>query len=356
MTNAPLHPEAASSLAFAVIASSRAPLLLLDGDLTVLAASASFCGGFGIDPGTVAGRKLPAIGHGEWNVPQLDALLRATVAGYAEIDAYEMDLEREGEGTRRVILSPQRLDYAERDAVRLILGVSDVTDARTNERLNDTLLREKAVLLEELRHRMANSLQIIASVLMLSARRVQSDETRSHLYDAHHRVMSIAALQQQLSPTRTSDVALRKYLTDLCASIGASMIHDHGQLSLEVRSDDTVVGPNVAMSLGLIVTELVINALKHAFPEHRKGRITVSFGANGSNWTLSVHDDGVGKLIGAEQTQTGLGTSIVEALVNQLSASLKVANTCPGTEISVVYWRAASVSGNARRASVARAA
>ena len=75
----------------------------------------------------------------------------------------------------------------------------DVTDARIAEKLKDDLLKEKAVLLQELQHRVANSLQIIASVLMQSARRVQSDEARTHLQQAHQRVMSVASLQHHLA-------------------------------------------------------------------------------------------------------------------------------------------------------------
>src|SRR3546814_18014176 len=74
------------------------------------------------------------------------------------------------------------------------------------------------ILLQELQHRVANSLQIIASVLMQSARRVQSEEARGHLHDAHNRVMSIATLQQQLAASRLGDVELRGYFTQLCES------------------------------------------------------------------------------------------------------------------------------------------
>src|SRR3546814_8714869 len=77
---------------------------------------------------------------------------------------------------RRLVLSAQKLDYGDMEQVRLLLTISDVTDARSSEKLKDDLLREKAILLQELQHRVANSLQIIASVLMQSARRVQPEE------------------------------------------------------------------------------------------------------------------------------------------------------------------------------------
>ncbi|MGO7668364.1 histidine kinase dimerization/phosphoacceptor domain -containing protein, partial [Rhizobium ruizarguesonis] len=77
-------------------------------------------------------------------------------------------------------------------------AITDVTDARAEARLKDDLVRDNAILLQEVQHRVANILQIIASVLMQSARRVHSEEARGHLHNAHHLVMSIAALQRQL--------------------------------------------------------------------------------------------------------------------------------------------------------------
>ena len=121
-----------------------------------------------------------------------------------------------------------------------------------------------------MQHRVANSLQIIASVLMQSARRVQSEEARGHLQNAHRRVMSIAAVQRQLSHVqRRQRRTSCTYLTQLCESLGASMIADK-RLSISVTVDDSVVEADVSVSLGLIVTELVINALKHAFPDQRR--------------------------------------------------------------------------------------
>lgn len=328
--------EAADSLALAVIASSNAPVLLLDGALDVIAASHSFCDAFQIDPDRVAGGPLAALGDGEWAAPQLGALLRATAAGSAEIDAYEMDLKRSGRVSRRLVVNARKLDYFDADNVRLVLSAADVTDARISEKLKDDLLREKAILLQELQHRVANSLQIIASVLMQSARRVRSEQARGHIRDARNRVMSIATMQRQLAASRLGDVALRPYFSDLCDSIGASMISDHDQLSLEVTVDGSVAKAEVSVSLGLIVTELVINALKHAFPRHRKGRILVDYRSDGPAWTLAVRDTGVG-MPKDRVARPGLGTGIVEALARQLGAAVQVDMADPGAKVSIVH-------------------
>ncbi len=107
--------------------------------------------------------------------------------------------------------------------------------------------------------------------------------------------MSVAAMQHQLAvASMAGDVALRPYFTALCESIAASMIRDHDHLSLEVSVDDSTTTADVSTCLGLIVTELVINALKHAFPGARYGKIEVGYHSRGPNWTLSVSGNGVG--------------------------------------------------------------
>ena len=332
--NAPLIlAEAADSLALAVIASSNAPVLLLDDELAVIAASDSFCESFQIDPASLAGLTLAGLGEGEWAVPQLGALLRATAAGSAEIESYEMDLVRKGRVSRCLIVNARKLDYFDAEHVRMVMSVADVTEARINDQLKDDLIREKAILLQELQHRVANSLQIIASVLMQSARRMRSRLARGHLHDARNRVMSIAALQRQLSVSNLDDVVLRSYFTELCASIGASMIDDSERITLDVEADGSVAGADVSVSLGLIVTELVINALKHAFPEGRKGAILVGYSSDGPSWTLSVRDDGIGPP--APGTAVGLGSGIVQALARHLRATVTMEDAGPGTVVTI---------------------
>jgi two-component system, sensor histidine kinase PdtaS len=345
------YPDIGLNLALAIIESSTVPLLLLDGELTVLAASRSFLGAFECDPDRLPTR-IGLLGSGEWDVPQLRSLLRTTLSGHTDVDAYEFDLVRGGRDARRLVLTAQPLDYGDANNVRVLLTIVDVTVARAADRLKDDLVREKATLLLELQHRVANSLQIIASVLMMSARRVQSDETRTHLYDAHNRVLSVAAVQRQLATTRLGDVHVRPYLTELCESIGASMIRDRQVLHLDVHADQSIATPDVAMSLGLLVTELTINALKHAFPGQRGGHILVDYVSNGPNWQLSVSDDGVGFPQEPSSAKPGLGTSIVKAIASQLHATVAIRNAKPGTSVSIAHNQAQLASADDERGEV----
>jgi len=154
--------------------------------------------------------------------------------------------------------------------------------------------------------------------------------------------MSIAAVQQQLSATTLGDVQLRPYLIQLCTSLGASMIDDPGRLDIVVTADNSETPANISISLGLLVTELVINALKHAFPGDRRGTIAVDYKGDGEGWTLSVSDDGIG--MPEDASKPGLGTGIVEALAKQLEAEIAVESEGAGTAVRITRSRPAGAS------------
>ncbi len=330
-----VHFEAASTLA--VVMSSHEPLLFLSDDLRIIAASTSFCRAFEIDPASVTGRKLAELGQGEWAMPRLQSLLTATATGSARIDAYEIDLQRPNQKTRNLVVNARTLDDGDLEHIRLLLAITDVTEMRAEARLKDDLVRDKAILLQEVQHRVANSLQIIASVLMQSARRVQSEEARGHLHDARHRIMSIAALQRQLSTSAGGSVELRAYFTQLCQSLGASMIADPERLSIKVTVDDSSIPADISISLGLIVTELVINALKHAFTDERAGMIKIDYQSSDKDWTLSISDNGIGMPVGNDAPRAGLGTGIVEALVKNLEGEITLSDASPGTVVTISH-------------------
>ena len=322
------------SLTLAIVTSSPAPLLLLDGQLTIIAASTSFCSVFGADAAQLTGQPLYALDEGKWDNPQLRSLMTATVSGDDALDAYDMHLQRPQRSAQHLIVQARRLEYLDLEQTRILVAVSDVTDARADLTLKEEAARGNRVLLQEVRHRVANSLQIIASVLLRNARATTSEETRGHLENAHHRVMSVAALERLLSTSEDGHIEVHAYFTRLCESISASMIGDVDQISLIVEGGDGVVEARVSVGLGLIVTELVINALKHAFPDGRPGKITIDYNFDGPNWILCVRDDGVGMPLIAP-VRTGLGTSIVAALARQLHASVEISPKHPGTQVSI---------------------
>jgi two-component sensor histidine kinase len=185
-------------------------------------------------------------------------LLENIVPQHGVMEGYEVEREFPEIGRRTMLLNAREV-VSQRNARKLILlTIEDVTDRRAAERAMAELLRQKEMLLHEMQHRVANSLQIIASILLLKARTVQSEETRKHLRDAHQRVVSVAAVQQQLLASSHGDpVYIGPYLSRLSQALASSMSDDSRLISLEIKAEGGTASSADAVSIGLIVAELV---------------------------------------------------------------------------------------------------
>jgi len=107
--------------------------------------------------------------------------------------------------------------------------------------------------------------------------------------------------------------------------------------------DDSAVDADVSVSLGLIVTELVINAFKHAFPDQPTGAIVIDYRASGHDWTRSVTDNDIGMPAGCDSPKAGLGTGIVEALAKDLLGQIQVSDGDPGTSVTISHREPAEI-------------
>ena len=327
-----------TALAQAIVDTARGPLLVLDRDLRVVAASRSFYLTFHAKRLETEGRLLFNLGNGQWDIPILRSLLEKILPERSVLEDYEVEHEFAHIDRRAMLLNARKVLNGRGAHATLLFAIEDVTHRRATERELQELLHQKELLLEEMQHRVANSLQIIASILLLTASTVQSEETRLHLQDAHQRVISMAALQQHLQVShRGEPIAVAPYLSKLCGTLAQSMIGDSRPVSLEVVAKWETVSSRQAVSIGLIVTEGVMNALKHAFPKSQQdSRIIVKFEAGASGWTLSIVDNGVGKLRdGSTIAKPGLGTGIIKALAQQLEADVEVESGKNGTTLSI---------------------
>jgi chemotaxis protein methyltransferase CheR len=330
----------ACALAQSIVDTVREPILVLDKGLRVIAASSSFYSSFKARPEDTQGRLLYTLGDGQWDIPKLRVLLEHIIPEHGVMDGYEVEHEFPDLGLRTMVLNARQVVYKAGAEDSILLGIEDVTERRILEREKDELLRQKEVMLEELQHRVANSLQIIAGIILMKAARVDSEETRAHLQDAHKRVMSIAAVQAQLHGSGAiGPIDVVPYLSKLCATLATSMISDNRPIAIKVVGEGGIATPRDAESIGLIATELVMNAIKHAFPaEQNDGRIVIAYDADGANWKLSVADNGFGRPEGTfAQTKTGLGTGIVKALAQQLGAKVETLADPAGTTVSITH-------------------
>ena len=339
--------EDVRSLAQIIVDTVREPLLVLDGDLKILVASTSFHRAFQIGLNDTDAQSLFVLDEGAWDIPALRLLLEQTLADDAIVAGFEVAHDFPRIGHRILLLHARKVLDEGNTPKMIVLGFEDVTERRAVERekahfqeQTENLVKQKEMLLEEMQHRILNSLQIIASILMLKARAVTSEETRQHLEDAHRRVMSVAAVQQHLHGSGRADlIEIGPYLTKLCESLAGSMIGEDRPVALNVVADPGALVSGDAVSIGLIVTELLINAVKYAFPRTTaSAMVTVRYEVKGSDWKLSVSDNGVGRAEGGiASVRGGLGTSLVNALAHQLEAVVHSTSGPSGMSVSVTH-------------------
>ena len=202
---------------------------------------------------------------------------------------------------------------------------SDITERRQAEMALRTSLEEKTALLKEVHHRVKNNLQIITSLLNLQARQVQNPIALAALQDTQNRIRSMAVLHESLyRGGHPGWVDGSAYLSHLCAHLSNSFGLSTSRVQLRYQLAPVALGLEQAVPCGLIVNELVSNAVKHAFPGERGGEIRVNLTIEpDGRRALVVADDGVGLPPGLDYRQSDtLGLQLVAGLAQQLGATV----------------------------------
>src|SRR5207237_222701 len=140
----------------------------------------SFYRAFAVTREETEGRLLYELGDGQWNIPKLRNLLENIVLHHTTVEEFEVEHDFPTIGRRTMLLNARKVFYEGNNSTSLLVAIEDVTERRTLEREKDELMRQKDLLLQEINHRVNNSLNIIASILLLKAQTVQSEETRGH--------------------------------------------------------------------------------------------------------------------------------------------------------------------------------
>jgi two-component sensor histidine kinase len=202
----------------------------------------------------------------------------------------------------------------------------------------EALAAERALLMREVNHRVGNSLQLIASLLTLQGNAAANADVKSALVDATGRVLAVAQLHRRLyTSDDVQQVSVDQYLTGLVEDLRRSA--ESNQLAqLTVTADPVSVHPDRAVAIGVIVNELVMNALKYAYP-NGKGpiRVTLSAAPDRSRAEVSVSDDGVGYVESDNPKSTGLGQRIVKAMAAKLDGTIEQESTAKGTRVVVSF-------------------
>ncbi len=201
------------------------------------------------------------------------------------------------------------------------------------------LAAEREVLLREVNHRVGNSLQIIASLLHLQASSSTQDDVKAALTNAMGRVAAVAQVHRRLYTSHDlKSVLLNQYLGALLEDLRRSAEGDR-MSRLTLKAEPVEIDPDRAVAVGIIVNELVMNAVKYAYPDGA-GPIKVELNALGDDLVLSIADDGVGLNAKTDPRSTGMGQRIVSAMASKLDASVERDPAHAGTRIVLRFRRA----------------
>src|SRR6266436_6607911 len=200
------------------------------------------------------------------------------------------------------------------------------------------LAAEREMLLREVNHRVGNSLQIIASLLHLQANSSTQDDVKAALTNAMGRVAAVAQVHRRLYTSHDlNSVLLNQYLEALLEDLRRSA-EGNRMSRLTLKAEPVEIDPDRAVAIGIIVNELVMNAVKYAYPECA-GPIHVELNAQDDDLELVIADDGVGLNGKSDPRSTGMGQRIVSAMASKLEATVERDPNHAGTRIVVTFRR-----------------
>jgi PAS domain S-box-containing protein len=314
----------------------REGVLVLEPNLTVRFANRSFCRMFAVAPEHTVGRKLYEIGNGQWDIPKLRTSLETIISDRKTIEAFEVAHFFPSIGRRIMLLNARPVYRPGNKIKQILLAIEDVTEPARLEREHAAAHKRIGMLMQELTHRVKNSLQLIAAIVMIEARGLEKSEGKVALERVSRRITALGHLYSKLSESETFEaVDAATYLNELCRHLIASVYKD-GDTFIMLKTDieSELLPADRAIPIGLIVNELVTNAVKYGFPGEAKGTVMVTLKRVPGELRLTVADDGQG--LDPRRADSGLGGRLVDAFAQQLGGQVERKSDDQGTAVHLI--------------------
>jgi PAS domain S-box-containing protein len=239
---------------------------------------------------------------------------------------------KQKDGSYRWVLAKARaLLGADGKAYRLTGSNTDVQARKEAEQSIQDALREKTTLLQEVHHRVKNNLQIVSSLLLLQAAHSKNEDTVAALETMRMRIHSMALLHETLYlNANLSQISFHDYMERLIQHLMNSIGPAASRIQVELDIPDVDFSLDTTVTLGLLTNEIITNAVKHAFPGERRGRIGIALTAAADGCVLTVEDDGVGLAADVDPDElSSLGLKLIQMMAAKLQA--RVRRSGPGT-------------------------
>ncbi|MEH2193478.1 MAG: PAS domain-containing protein [Nostoc sp.] len=294
---------------------------------------------FGYEPGELIGRHVSVVNSEDEHTTHeaVNQAICATVIQHGEAN-YEVENVKKDGTPLWCRATTSIFEHPEYGSV-LVAVQQDITEHKQAEEKIKASLKEKEVLLQEIHHRVKNNLGIVSSLLQMQCRRTQDPLVTAILRDSQNRIASIALVHEKLYRSEDlSDIDFAQYIPDLITHLFDSYNVSSSQIQLKIQVDDASLDIKTAIPCGLIINELVSNALKYAFVGNIKGEIEVKFYQElESTLTLIIRDNGIGLPANFDSKKAKtLGITLVQGLVKQLRGKLEIASH-QGTQFKITF-------------------
>jgi two-component sensor histidine kinase len=202
-------------------------------------------------------------------------------------------------------------------------------------------LKEKEILLQEIHHRVKNSLAIVSGLIELQLDSTDSEEAKRVLQDSQTRIRSMALIHEKLYQSKSlSNITLNTYIEELVGTIHGTFTEYKEAVDLKFELDRVELDIDRVIPCGLLINELVVNAFKHAFKKDKKGILKVGLLRENGNIQLSIADNGPGLPEGfnfGSGSENNLGSLLIDTLAKQLNAEIDIKNTDEGAKFEFTF-------------------
>jgi hypothetical protein len=302
---------------------------------------------FGYDPGELIGHHVSIVNYADeyTTAEEVNQAIRTAVLHHGEANYEVQNVKKDG---TPFWSSAMTTVFGHPEYGKVLVAVhQDITEQKQAQEQIRASLKEKEVLLKEIHHRVKNNLGIVSSLLQMQSRRIQDSQASIILRDSQNRIASIALVHEKLYRSEDlADIDFALYIPDLTTHLFDSYNVSSSQIKLNIQVDDASLDIETAIPCGLIINELVSNALKYAFPGNCGGEIHVRFyqeceplslGLQQGKLILIIQDNGVGlpEKFDSKKAKT-LGINLVQGLVKQLRGKLEI-DSHQGTKFKITF-------------------
>lgn len=327
----------ARDYAEAIVETVRAPLVILDADLRVKTSNQAFYETFKVRKEETENRLIYELGNGQWNIPRLRILLEEILPRSNQFHDLEVDHEFERIGHRTMMLNARQIYNNNDDTKLILLALEDITERKRAEDQLKASLKEKEILLQEIHHRIKNNLQIVSSLLHLQSRYIKDEEVREKLKESQNRIKAMALVHEKLYQSgRLAEINFAGYIKSLSKDLLYSY-RTNPNIKLTIAVGDVLMNIDKAIPCGLIVNELVLNSLKHGFPEGEGGEICIALSSDNNICRLIISNNGVPFPEDLDfRKVNSLGLQLTWALISQLKGTIEL-DRSGGTEFRITF-------------------